>query len=152
MELLFFIFIAFILLVIILSGSSEVKKTIKEDYTENFKMYFYSLPEERQKCFNNNLDYIHKLQFEDYMKSEDNVIPEFFINEFNNWAKNKDNEIEPFNLNNYGQTNSITYDDNSFNDCNFRNEENVFKGDNEITFQKTSDTSNNDNNLNNRNI
>lgn len=142
MELLFFIFITFILLVIILSGSSEAKKTEKKEYTENFKMYFYSLSEEDQKCFINNLDYIHKLQFEDYVKSEDAVIPEFFINEFNNWANIKDRNIEPFDLNNYSKFNSIAYDDNIFNDCNFRDEESVFNRDNSTNFNNDNDTSN----------
>lgn len=106
MESLFFIFIASILLIVILSGSSEVNKSEKKDYTENFKMYFYSLPEEGQKSFINNLDYIHKLQFEDYLKSEDSVMPEFFINEFNDWVQYKGIEIEPFDLYNSNTSNN----------------------------------------------
>lgn len=45
MNLLFFIFIACILLVIILLGSSEVKESVKEDYIDNEIESF--------DCFNN---------------------------------------------------------------------------------------------------
>lgn len=122
MELLFFIFIGFILLVIIISGSSETKKLEKKDYTENFKMYFYSIPEVSRKKFINNLDYIHKLQFEDFMKSDDVSIPEFFIKQFNAWTQNENGEVQPFDLNNGKKSKSDSYDDNLFNDCNFRND------------------------------
>jgi hypothetical protein len=146
MELLFFIFIAFILLAIILSGSGETKETIKKDYTENFKMYFYSLPEKSQNCFMNSLDYIHRLEFEDYMKIENTAIPEFFIKEFNNWIQNEDMRIDSFDLNNYSQPNPITYDDNSLNDCNFINENIDTNSDNINDYNTNSDKSSNDSN------
>lgn len=146
MELLFFVFIVFILLAIILSGSSETKETVKKDYTENFKMYFYSLPEECQNCFMNSLDYIHRLEFEDYMKIEDTAIPEFFIKEFNNWIQNEDMKIESFDLNNYSQPNPTTYDDNSLNDCNFINDNIDTNSDNINDYNTNSDKSSNGSN------
>lgn len=101
MEVLFFVFIGFILLIILASGNREVRKTVKKDYTEDFKAYFYSLSIEYQRKFVNSLDYIHKLQFEDYMKSDNTPLPEFFIKEFNSWANNKSIDIQPFDLSNY---------------------------------------------------
>lgn len=152
MELLFFIFIAFILLVIIVSDGSEVKKTVRKDYTENFKIYYYSLPTESQMSFINSLDYVHKLQFEDYLKSENIVMPEFFINEFNIWTQSKDKKIDPFDLNNYNESNSNTCDDNIFIDCNFRNDDSVRMEDNKIGVNINSDSSNNDNSTSDSNF
>jgi hypothetical protein len=93
MNLLFFVFIACILLVIILLGSSEVKKPIKEDY--------------------------------------------------------KDNGIESFDFKNYCQSNSITYDDDIFNDCNFKNNNIDMNSESINLSSNNSHTNGNDSNFSN---